>query len=70
MTKFEKVSLARYQKDRAEILLREGMSLEEAYQVAEQNMKKSSCRAGELCIRLDMISGRQQPIGWSPDRIW
>ena len=40
MTKFEKVSLARYQKDRAEILLREGMSLEEAYQVAEQEYEK------------------------------
>ncbi len=36
MTKFEKVSLARYQEDRAEILLKEGLSREEAYKIAEQ----------------------------------
>lgn len=34
MTKFEKVSLARYQQDRAEILLKEGMRLEEAFLTA------------------------------------
>ena len=66
MTKFEKVSLARYQQDRAEILLKEGMRLEEAFLTAAREYEKIELpRRGTL-----YSAGRQQLIGWNPDRIW